>query len=59
MKKLVWNPDKAEALLRGLSRNNVGFEECVVAIEAGRVPADIPNPSLPQANQRILVFEIQ
>ena len=44
-------------ILRGL-RGNVGFEECVVAIEDGRVLADIVNPNPQYPRQRMLVLWI-
>jgi hypothetical protein len=58
MKKITWDSEKAKALLENASRGNVGFEECVVAIEEGRVLADIANPSLQYPHQRMLVLQI-
>ena len=45
MKKIIWDIEKAKALHANALRGNVGFEECVIAIEEGRVLADIANPS--------------
>lgn len=59
MKTFVWNLEKAQALRRDKSRNNIGFEECVVAIEAGRILADLPHPAANYSHQRILVLEIE
>ena len=40
------------------SRNQVGFEDCALAIENGRVLDDISNPSPLYPHQRIFVLEI-
>ena len=40
------------------ARRAIGFEECLVAIEEGRVLADIPNPSPQFQHQRMLVLNI-
>ncbi len=56
MKKIIWNPDKAKALSKDTTRGQVSFEDCVVALEEGRVLADIANPNY--EHQRMLVVEI-
>jgi hypothetical protein len=58
MKRIIWSPEKARALMADPSRGNVGFEECVVAIEDGRVLADIANPAERYPGQRMLVLNI-
>jgi hypothetical protein len=58
VKRIVWDIAKAKALHDNGLRGNVGFEECVVAIEEGRVLADIANPSPHYPHQRMLVLRI-
>lgn len=58
MKKIIWNEDKALLLRSAGSRNQVGFEDCALAIENGRVLDDISNPSPLYPHQRIFVLEI-
>ena len=58
MRKIVWDIAKAKALHDNATRGNVGFEECVVAIEDGRVLADIANPNPQYPHQRMLVLRI-
>jgi hypothetical protein len=58
MKRIKWNVDKANQLHENTPRGNVGFEECIIAIEAGLVLADIPNPSPHFGHQRMLVLHI-
>ena len=58
MKTILWSPEKASVLRADLARCGVGFEECLVAIEEGRVLADIPNPSLQFKHQRMFVLNI-
>ena len=58
MKRIVWDIEKAKALRDNAPRGNVGFEECVVAIEEGRVLADIANPNPRTHRQRMLVLRI-
>ena len=52
MKKITWNP----ALSEDTTRGQVSFENCVVALEEGRVLADITNPNYER--QRMLAVEI-
>jgi hypothetical protein len=56
MKQITWNAKKAEVLREDSTRNNVGFEDCLVAIEEGRVLDDIPHPFL--EHQRLFILEI-
>jgi hypothetical protein len=58
VKRIVWDFEKAKVLHDNELRGNVGFEECVVAIEEGRVLADIANPSPQYPHQRMLVLRI-
>lgn len=58
MKRLVWNVEKAIALRNNVSRGNIGFEECVIAIEGNNILDDIQNPSINHPNQRLFVLEI-
>ncbi len=58
MKRLVWDFDKSIALRSDSSRGNVGFEECVVAIESNNILDDIENPSINHPRQRLFVLEI-
>ncbi len=58
MKKIVWDTRKAVALRKDTSRGNISFEDCIIAIDDGRVLADIPNPGKQYAHQRMLVLEI-
>lgn len=56
MIKVRWNIDKAKSLQANEARQGVGFEDCVIALDEGRVLADLPHPSREQ--QRILVLDI-
>jgi hypothetical protein len=56
MIQIKWNIEKAKNLQTNETRNRVGFEDCVIAIEEGRVLDDLPHPT--RQNQRILVLEI-
>lgn len=56
MVQVRWNIEKAKALLSNEDRQSVGFEDCVVALEEGRVLDDLPHPT--RENQRILVLDI-
>ena len=51
-----WNIEKAKSLHSNNDRKGVGFEDCVVALEEGRILADLPHPT--RSNQRMLVLEI-
>ncbi len=55
-KHIRWDSDKARQLSQDKSRGNISFEDCVIAIEDGRVLDDIPNPNYP--HQRMLLLNI-
>ncbi len=55
-KQIRWNLEKAKQLQNDESRGRISFEDCVIAIEDGRVLDDIPNPNHP--HQRMLVLDI-
>lgn len=56
MIQIRWNIEKAIALRTDKTRNGIGFEDCVIAIEEGRILDDLPHPR--RQNQRILILEI-
>jgi len=58
MKKITWSPEKAKILRENDVRGNVSFEDCVVAIEEGRILDDIPNPSEQYSHQYMFVLGI-
>lgn len=58
MKKIVWDISKAKVLKNDVTRGNVSFEDCVIAIEEGRILDDIKNPSEQYSLQRMFVLEI-
>jgi hypothetical protein len=59
MKKIVWNAEKAFSLLNNTARGNVTFEDCVVALEAGKLLDVAPNPSSNHRGQRMFVLNIR
>jgi hypothetical protein len=56
MKSHRWNPQKAIEIAENASRGFVTFEQCVIAIQEGRVLDIIVNPNRP--NQKVYVLEI-
>jgi hypothetical protein len=58
MKKIVWDNKKAEILRNDVTRGNISFEDCVIAIEEGRILDDIKNPGELYPLQRMLVLEV-
>lgn len=58
MKLIKWSPEKAKLLKQDTSRGGVTFEDCIVALEEGRLLADIENPSEKHSNQRMLIIEV-
>ena len=58
MIKFVWNEEKALALQTDNKRGRVGFEECVYALENGKMIADILNPCASYPHQRIFIVDI-
>lgn len=59
MKYISWSPEKAFLLRSDVLRNGVGFEECLAAIDPGRVLDDLPNPSPQSPHQRMLILNIE
>jgi hypothetical protein len=55
-KQIRWNSEKARQLSNDAARGSISFEDCVIAIEDGRVLDDIPNPNY--SNQRMLILNI-
>jgi len=55
-KYVRWDIEKAKLLQNDASRGRISFEDCVIAIEDGRILDDIPNPNYP--HQRMLVLNI-
>lgn len=58
MKKFTWSAEKSAVLKANLARGSIGFEECVVAIEGGRILAVVPNPSINHPSQKMFVLSI-
>jgi hypothetical protein len=58
MKKIVWNIEKAAALLNDPLRGHVGFEACVVALENGKLLDVAPNPSSNHPTQKMYILNI-
>ncbi len=58
MQRIIWNPEKASLLRSDKARGGVGFEECVVAIEAGKILDVLQNPSSNHPAQRMFVLDI-
>ena len=58
MKTINWDTKKAEILRNDNGRGNVSFEDCVIALEEGRILDDILNPSKKYPDQRMFVLGI-
>jgi hypothetical protein len=58
MRRISWNPEKAELLRTDPARGGVSFEECVIAIEDGRILDVVQNPSINHFDQRMFVLDI-
>lgn len=56
MIKISWDIEKAKILQNDETRGSVSFEDCVIAIEEGRILDDLPHPT--RGNQRLLILEI-
>ena len=54
----MWDQGKSELLRSNPARGNVGFEECLLAIEENKVLDIIPNSSSNHPGQEMLVLEI-
>jgi hypothetical protein len=59
MKKIVWNLDKAQVLLNNTTRGNVTFEDCVVALDTGKLLDVVPNPSSNHSDQKMYILNIR
>ena len=58
MKKIRWNSEKSAVLQSDDTRGRVGFEECVVALENGKLLAVLQNPSINHPSQKMFVLNI-
>ena len=56
---ISWSPEKAVLLRNNPARNNIGFEDCLLAIQEGRILRDEPNPSPKFPHQRMFVLNIE
>ena len=57
MKTIRWNADKEALLLADRGRGGVGFADCVIAIDEGRILDILPHPTRP--HQQLLVLNIE
>ena len=57
-KTIKWDLKKSAWLKASSERGGVGFEECVVLIEAGKILDSIDNPSSNHPDQKAFVLEI-
>lgn len=57
-KTIKWDVKKSAWLKASSERGGVGFEECVVLIEAGQILDSIDNPSSNHPDQKAFVLEI-
>jgi hypothetical protein len=58
MKKIGWNIEKAKLLESNVTRRNLTFERCVIAIQDNRILDIILNPSTNHPHQLMYVLEI-
>jgi hypothetical protein len=58
MKPISWNHEKALALQSDSTRGNVSFEDCVIALESGKLLDVVPNPSTNHPDQKMFVLNI-
>jgi hypothetical protein len=58
MKKVTWNLAKARLLKANADRGHVSFEDCLEAIDEGRILDVVANPSINHPTQRIFVLDI-
>jgi len=58
MKTIVWDAKKAEILRNDVNRGNIGFEDCIVAIEEKRILDNIAHPNKQYPHQRLLILGI-
>lgn len=59
MKNFQWNPEKGRLLRENATRGNIGFEDCVLAIEEGRILDVVQNPSSQHRDQKMFVLDIK
>jgi len=52
----LWDVDKAKLLALDTDRGNVSFEDCVIAIDEGRLLGDILHPSANYKHQRLFIL---
>lgn len=57
MKTFKWNSEKERMLINDGARGGVGFADCVVAVDEGRVLDVLPHPKL--GHQRLLIVNIE
>ena len=57
MKTIKWNIEKEEKLQSDEARGGIGFADCVIAIDEGRVLDVLPHPTLD--HQRLLILNIE
>ncbi len=59
MRKIIrWDLKKSAWLKANTERGGIGFEECVVLIEAGQILDSIDNPGSNHPDQKVFVLEI-
>ena len=59
MKRIVWNLEKAVELRSNPTRGGISFEDCVIAIENGKMLEVVPNPSINHPDQKMYVIDIE
>ncbi len=57
-KIIRWDIKKSTWLRGSSARGGIGFEECVVLIEAGQILDSIDNPSANHSCQKVFVLDI-
>ena len=57
MKTIKWNTEKEEKLQSDGSRGGIGFADCVIAIDEGRILDILPHPT--RDSQRLLILNIE
>ena len=58
MTSYTWSDEKDDVVRTDPGRRGVGFDECVKAIEAGRILGIFPNPSRNHQGQQMFVLDI-
>jgi hypothetical protein len=59
MKPILWNIQKARVLQGDATRGNVSFEDCVVALESGKLLDVVANPSVNHPDQKMFILSIE